>query len=75
MREPPKETTFSSVVSRDSVRIMFTIAALNGLNILAADVQNAYLNAPTKEKVYCIAGPEWGVCQEKKPRLSGHYMD
>mmetsp|Transcript_165 Transcript_165/g.263 ORF Transcript_165/g.263 Transcript_165/m.263 type:complete len:116 (-) Transcript_165:986-1333(-) len=27
---------------------------------MAADVGNAYLNAPTKEKVYIITGPEFG---------------
>jgi len=58
--DPPKESVYSSVVSRDSVRIAFTIAALNGLDILAADVQNAYLNAPTKEKCYTTAGLEFG---------------
>ena len=47
----PSESTYSSVVSRDSVRIAFTLAALNDLDVLAADVQNAYLNAPTKERV------------------------
>jgi hypothetical protein len=36
------------------------LAALNGLYILACDVQGAYLNVPTKEKVYTIAGPEFG---------------
>ena len=66
---PPKETTFSSVVSRDSVRIAFTIAALNDLSILAADVQNAYLNAPTKEKVYTIAGLEFGPENVGRPVL------
>ena len=49
--EVPKEMTFSSVVSRDSVRIAFTLAALNGLDILAADIQNAYLSAPTEERL------------------------
>ena len=39
---------------------MFLVAALNNLNILSADVQNAYLNAPTKERVYTIAGLEFG---------------
>lgn len=29
-------------------------------DILAGDVQNAYLNAPTKEKVWFRGGPEWG---------------
>mmetsp|Transcript_12139 Transcript_12139/g.17505 ORF Transcript_12139/g.17505 Transcript_12139/m.17505 type:complete len:474 (-) Transcript_12139:35-1456(-) len=52
--------TYSSVVSRESVRIAFLIAALNDIDLLAADVGNAYLNAPTKEKVYIITGPEFG---------------
>ena len=57
----PSESTYSSVVSRDSVCIAFTLAALNDLDVLATDVHNAYLNAPTKEHVYTIAGgPEVG---------------
>ncbi|KAL7557773.1 hypothetical protein ACA910_020290 [Epithemia clementina (nom. ined.)] len=59
--DPPKESTYSSVVSGDSVRIAFLIAALNGLEVLMGDVQNAYLNAPTKEKTYTIAGLEFGA--------------
>jgi hypothetical protein len=48
------------VVTRESVRIMFLIAALNDLDVLGADVQNAYINAKTDERVYTIAGPEFG---------------
>ena len=55
-----KESVYSSIVSKDSVRIILMIAALNDLDILAADVQNVYLNAPTKEKVYMMAGLEFG---------------
>ena len=52
---------YSSVVSRDSVRIAFLIAALNDdLNIVACDVGNAYLNAPCREKIWFVAGPEFG---------------
>lgn len=69
MTDPPKESTYSSVVSRDSVRIAFTIAALNGLDVLAADVQNAYLNAPTKERVYTTAGLEFGADKVGRPVL------
>ncbi len=58
--DKPTSLTYSSVVSRDSVRIAFLIAALNGLDIIMADVGNAYLNAKTEEKVYSIAGPEFG---------------
>jgi hypothetical protein len=53
--------TYASVVSRDSVRIAFMLAALNELDILAGDIQNAYLNAPSLEKNYFIAGDEWGA--------------
>jgi Reverse transcriptase (RNA-dependent DNA polymerase) len=67
--DPPKDSTYSSVVSRDSVRIAFLIAALNDLDILSADVQNAYLNAPTKERVYCIAGLEFGSANVGRPVL------
>jgi len=56
----PASITYSSVVSRDSVRIALTIAALNDLKILACDILNAYLTAPCREKFYCTAGPEFG---------------
>ena len=39
--DPPATLTYSSVVSRDSVRIAFLKAALNDLNILSADIGNA----------------------------------
>ena len=65
--DPPKDTTYLSVISRDSIRIAFLTAALNNLNILAADVQNAYLNAPTDEKVYTIAGLEFGASNVGRP--------
>ena len=56
----PTSLTYSSVVSRDSVRIALTLAALNGLDILSCDIQNAYLTAKCREKIYCRAGPEFG---------------
>jgi hypothetical protein len=49
------------------VYLAFLIAALNELEILSADVQNAYLNAPTKKKIYTIAGPEFGQGKEGWP--------
>jgi len=63
MTDPPASITYSSVVSRDSVRIAFLGAALNDLEILVADVGNAYLNAETREKVYTTAGKEFGKYQ------------
>jgi len=58
--DPPTQVTYSSVVTRESVRIAFTIAALNNLEILSADIGNAYLQAPVREKVHTTAGPEFG---------------
>ncbi len=58
--DAPSQLTYSSVVTRDSVRIAFLVAALNDLEILAADIGNAYLQAPAREKVHTTAGPEFG---------------
>ena len=58
--DTPVAMTYSSVVSRDSIRIAFLLAALNDLKICAADVGNAYLNAPCKEKIWTVAGLEFG---------------
>ena len=60
MTKTPSSITYSSVVSRDSVRIALTIAALNDLKVGSCDIQNAYLTAPCREKVYTTAGPEFG---------------
>ncbi len=57
----PDLCTYAGVVSRETVRIAFTYAALNGLPICAADVQNAYLQALSYEKHYIVCGPEFGL--------------
>ena len=62
--EPTKDMTFASVVSRDSIRIAFLVAALNDLDVLSADISGAYLNANAAEKVYTIAGKEFGADKE-----------
>ena len=35
------------------------MAALNGLELVAGDIQNAFLEAPTREKILFYAGYEW----------------
>ena len=55
-----KEDTYSGVVSMDSIRLGFTLAEMNDLKVCAADIGNAYLYGRTKEKVYVVAGPEFG---------------
>jgi Reverse transcriptase (RNA-dependent DNA polymerase) len=60
MTETPASLTYSLVVSRESVQIAFLLAALNDLEVLSADIGNAYLNADCRKKVYLTAGPELG---------------
>ena len=65
MTETPKTLTYASVVSRESVRIALTLAALNDLEVKAGDIMNAYLTAPVAEKIYTICGPEFGTDKGK----------
>ena len=68
MTEPSTEEIFSGVVSMETVRTTFVIARRNGLEVVAGDVGNAFLNGWTKEKVYFRAGPEFG------PELEGRIL-
>eukprot|EP00957_Ditylum_brightwellii_P163058 12416511-Ditylum_brightwellii.AAC.1 len=52
----PSSLAYSSVVSMETVRIALTVAALNDLYIMAADIGISYLNAPCRKKVYFTAG-------------------
>ncbi len=63
--ETPASITYSTVVSRDSVRLLLMIAALNDLDIQGCDVQNAFLSADNLEKHWIRAGPEFGPEQGK----------
>jgi len=56
----PNTTTYSSIVSRESVQIAFLITALNNLDIFAVDIGNAYLNAPCCKRIWTTAGKEFG---------------
>jgi Reverse transcriptase (RNA-dependent DNA polymerase) len=56
----PEESIYSGVVLLRSLRLIIFIAELNKLQLWGADVSSAYLEATTKEKVYFIAGGEFG---------------
>jgi hypothetical protein len=53
----------TSVVSRDSVRIAFLMAAFHDVDVMSCNISNAYLNAPCREKIWFVAGPEFGSRQ------------
>ena len=55
--QTPSSVTYSTLVSKDSVRICLTISALNDIDIIAADIENAYLLAPCWWKIWLQAGP------------------
>jgi len=61
LTDTPPAMTYASVVSRETVRIALTIAALNSLDVKTGDVMNAYITAPITEKVWTILGPEFGA--------------
>ena len=57
----PASLTYASVVSRESVRIALTLTTPNGLDAKINDIQNAYLNASTTERLYTKLGPEFDL--------------
>ena len=59
--DTPASIVYTSVISRESVRIAFLLASLLDLKVLAADFGNAYINAPCRERIWCEAEPEFGV--------------
>ena len=66
--------TYTGVVSRESVQIALTYAALNDLDVFTADIQNAYLQAPSSQKDYIICGPEFGVENIGRTALIHHAL-
>jgi Reverse transcriptase (RNA-dependent DNA polymerase) len=58
--DSPSAMTYLSVVSRDSIRMMFLVAVLKDLDGFACDIGNAYLNAWCKEKIWFRGGTKMG---------------
>jgi hypothetical protein len=60
LTDTPLDSVYSGVVSIRGFRIVMFLAELNHLELWATDVGNAYLESMTTEKVYIVAGPEFG---------------
>jgi hypothetical protein len=60
LTDVPLDSVYSGVVSLRGIRLMVFLAELNKMEIWATDIGNAYLEAETAEKVYIIAGDEFG---------------
>ena len=67
MTPEPDETVYSLAASVRSLRTIIFLSELNKLHLWQGDIGNAYLESYTQEKVYFIAGPEFGP-------LQGHTM-
>ena len=46
MKKSPATVTYAIIVSRETVRIALTTAALNNLQVKSVDVLNTYITAP-----------------------------
>jgi hypothetical protein len=55
-------------------RIALFLAKLNHLKLWSTDIGNAYLEAYTPEKVYIIAGPEFGTARDISLSSAKHSM-
>ena len=60
MTPEPEESVYSSVSTLCSLCIVVFLAELNGLNLMQGDIGNAYLELYAQQKVYFIAGLEFG---------------
>ena len=58
--EAPSSITYSRFLSRDSVRLAFAIADLNGVDVMSCYLENVYLNAMFCEKIWFEGGTECG---------------
>jgi hypothetical protein len=63
----PVDSVYSGVVSLKGLRLLLFLSELNNMKTWATDIGNAYLEAVTAEKVYILAGPEFG-------ELEGHIL-
>ena len=69
LTDPPLDILYSGIVSLQSLWLVIFLAELNGLQLYAADVGNAYVEGRTKEKVCIYGGPEF-----RDLGLEGHLL-
>ena len=67
LTKEPNETLYSGVDSLRNLRFAMFLTELNGLQMWGAHVGNGYHEAPTKGKLYIVAGPEF-------EELQGHVL-
>jgi hypothetical protein len=63
MIELPKDSVHAGVIGLRSLRLCMFLGELHSLQVDTANVGKAHLMAFTKDKLYIIAGPEFGDWQ------------
>ena len=66
MAETPATMTYTSILYHETDCLAPVISALNNLEAKCVDVMNAYITAPTEEKIWKTVGPKFGpdYCKE-----------
>src|SRR5210317_1756908 len=67
----PDVEVYSCVVSMETIRTAFVLAAKNNLQVCAGDVSSAFLYGKMREKVYIVAGKEFGDDAGKRMIVKG----
>ena len=71
----PVESIYSGVVSLRNLKLVIFLGKLNNLELWGADIGNAYLEAPTEEKLHIVAEPEFEDGKVTYLLSQKHYMD
>jgi Reverse transcriptase (RNA-dependent DNA polymerase) len=66
----PLDSVYSGVLSVGGFRLILFLAELNDLELWATDIGNAYTEAYTTERVYIIAGTEFGEREGHMPVIN-----
>ena len=69
LTKEPTETVYSGVASLRNLRLAIFPAELINLQLLGANVGNAYVQALTKQKLYIVACPEFEELQGHVPAM------
>ena len=72
--ETPASITYSSVVSRESVRIAFLVAALNDLEVFAAELMTGFPVSTFNLRYYPISTPQYVFGPPSKCRLFQEFI-
>ena len=64
-----KQSNYAGVVTWDSIRIALTSVSLNELEVTAADIHIAYLQAPSLENHYVVCNGDFGIENRGKVAL------